>query len=239
MKFSCILWQLFGIHIFALCYGIDDWKICCFYSSYLYLCFSLLIIILLTITLYVDTSLLQVKARIDRHDSFQKTDISNTMSIKIKKTSTTSEALPESGKNSPSIAENTRASQKKETLYSSLLEISSYALLLMRTLGSRKGRSSDEHNTRFQIEHEEDFAVNNDILQSLSYCLNMLNNGNVEILHVARDVQKYLEMLKCRMKEDIAKNVLEECLDKINILSSKIKRKKMVNRRAEVNCIFK
>ena len=186
---------------------------------------------------YVDSSLLKLIARIYRYYSFQKSDNINTIPIKIKRKSATPEALPENGKISPSIVENTKASKRKEILYSSLLEASSYALMLMRTQNSRKENSAGEPNARFLKDHEEDLIVNNGILESLSSCLNMLNKGSKEILHIAGDIQKYLEMLKYRMRGDIANNIFDGHYDNNNVLSSKSKRKRITNR-FEVNCIF-
>ena len=120
---------------------------------------------------------------------------------------------------SVSSKEDIKASTEKGELFSSLLESSAFALLLRRHLKSQEERSSSE-DTSFRKEPRNSVTLDDNILQSLTLCLTMMNKESPEILHVAKDVHKFLKSLKHSMHDEVAESLFEGKFDSIDEIAT-------------------
>ena len=142
------------------------------------------------------------------------------MPTKVKKKRDAFNVLLEIRRISTNIKDIPGASQTKKKLFSLLLEVSAYTLVLLRTHRSRTDATIEENATSSPQEQQKTLDLDDDTLDNLSNCLNKLYRGDKDILYTAQELKKYLEILKQKIQQQIAKNALERYIDDPKEVSS-------------------
>ena len=171
-------------------------------------------------------------------EPFYTTDSNNSLPTKVKKKRGAFNVLSEIARISTNIKGIPGASQTKQMLFSLLLEVSAYTLVLLRTHRSRTDATIVENSTSPPHGQQRILDLDDNTLDNLSSCLNKLYRGDKDILCTAQELQKYLEILKQKIQQQIAKRTLETFIDdskEINNMSAKGEKDKVEDLEAKVN----
>ena len=136
---------------------------------------------------------------------------------------------------------NAKLAKKREQLFSLLLEVSTYILILKRNAGFTEKKAPSENDCAVYSKQEPcTTPVDEATMQNLASILTMLNKGDTKILRVAKELQRSLKKLRHKMQQETTKYISEEYSVSRNEISATFEGSQgsaIINQKTEVKSI--